>query len=101
MPHEWIIDVLTDLGRFARKNGMHATAAELKDVCLVAMAEMAEIEAGQGTTGQGEIAPGKIGPGEIGPSEIGPGGIGEAGQVTGNEGATGKPDRHLAESDVA
>ena len=96
MPHEWIIDVLTDLGRFARKNGMHATAAELKDVCLVAMAEMAEIEAGQGTTGQGEI-----GPGDIGPGEFGPGGIGEAGQVTGNEGATGKPDRHLAESDVA
>ena len=41
MAHEWIIDVLSDLRTFAERNGLDATAAQLQDACLVALAETA------------------------------------------------------------
>ncbi len=69
--NEWIIDVLTDLRRFAKRNGLAATAAELEDACLVALAELAE--------GQAR----------------------ETGQTIDHEGETGEPSQLLAESDVA
>ncbi len=80
MKNEWMIDVLTDLRRVAEKNGMQATAAELRDLCLIALAELAEL---------------------AGPAE--PAGIGasEAGSLTADEDGPGKPDREFAESDVA
>ncbi len=71
MTNEWIIDVLTDLKKFAQKNGMHATAAELEDTCLVALAEIA--------SQQGN----------------------EAGQIISHEGKPGEPRQQPAESDVA
>lgn len=42
MSNEWIIDVLSDLRSFARKKGLTATAAELEEVCLVALSELQE-----------------------------------------------------------
>ncbi len=71
MSHDWIIDVLTDLRHVAEKNGLKVTAAELKDLCLVAMAEIAEI------------------------------GASDAGSLTSDETGPGKPDCNFAESDVA
>lgn len=71
MSNEWIIDVLTDLKSVADKNGLHATASELKDVCLIALAEIAALEAGN------------------------------AGLAIAHEGGAGKPGQQLAESDVA
>lgn len=56
MSDEWIIDVLTDLRRFARERGMTATAAELEDVCLVALAELAEARGEEGMIATGHEA---------------------------------------------
>ncbi len=50
MTHEWIIDVLTDLKAFAVKNGLKATAAQLDDVRLVALAELSNAMVGQAET---------------------------------------------------
>ncbi len=74
MQNEWIIDVLTDLRHFSEKRGMHATASALRDVCLVALAELAELEAA---------------------------GNAQTGLNAGHEGKTGKPCHPLAGSDVA
>ncbi len=41
MQQDWMIDVLSDLRRVARENGLGATEAALEDACLVAMAEIA------------------------------------------------------------
>ncbi len=71
MTQEWFIDVLTDLRHVAEKKGMRATAAELKDLCLIAMAEIAEIGASDGRS------------------------------LTADEYEPGMPDRAIAESDVA
>lgn len=71
MTNEWIIDVLVDLRRYAQKNGMLATAAELEDACLVALAELASHQGG------------------------------EMGQIASHEGRPGEPCQKLAESDVA
>ncbi len=71
MSNEWIIDVLTDLKNVAAQNGLRTTASELKDVCLVALAEIAALEAKN------------------------------AGQPAAHEGRAGKPGQQLAESDVA
>ena len=71
MTNEWIIDVLTDLKRFAQENGLHATASELDDVCLVALAELASLQAG------------------------------DMGQTNNHEGGSGKPHQPVTESDVA
>jgi len=71
MSNEWIIDVLTDLRTFAQTNGMEATAAELEDACLVALAELASKRAG------------------------------DMGQTSGNEGKSGKPHQGHTDSDVA
>jgi hypothetical protein len=40
MPNDWIIDVLADLKAFANLNGLTATAAQLEDASLVALAEL-------------------------------------------------------------
>lgn len=40
MPNDWIIDVLADLRAFAELNGLEATAAQLEDASLVALAEL-------------------------------------------------------------
>ncbi len=41
MSKSWILDVLTDLREFAAQNDMPIVAAELDDLVMVAMAEMA------------------------------------------------------------
>lgn len=40
MPNDWIIDVLADLKAYATLNGMEATAAQIEDASLVALAEL-------------------------------------------------------------
>lgn len=40
MSHDWIIDVLADLKKFAHANDLPAVAAKLDDVQLVAVAEI-------------------------------------------------------------
>jgi len=40
MSQEWMIDVLTDLKSFARKNGLMGLAEQLDDTILVAAAEL-------------------------------------------------------------
>jgi len=44
MPHDWIIDILTDLRAFAETNGLEATAAGLDDAALVALTELSSLE---------------------------------------------------------
>ncbi|SLN59749.1 hypothetical protein ROJ8625_03024 [Roseivivax jejudonensis] len=41
MRHDWIINVLSDLGTFARQNGLTALAAQIEDAKFVAHAEIA------------------------------------------------------------
>lgn len=71
MENEWIIDVLTDLQHFSEKKEMKATASALKDVCLIALAELEAI------------------------------GAAESGLNKPHEGKTGEPCHQLAGSDVA
>lgn len=40
LQNEWILDVLTDLGNFARQNGMRALAEQIDDTKIVASAEL-------------------------------------------------------------
>jgi hypothetical protein len=40
MSQEWMIDVLTDLKRFARENGLMGLAEQLDDTILIAAAEL-------------------------------------------------------------
>jgi len=40
MQNEWILDVLTDLRTFARRNGLGALAKQLDDTQLVATSEL-------------------------------------------------------------
>lgn len=40
MSQEWMIDVLTDLKRFAQQNGLMGLAEQLDDSILVAAAEL-------------------------------------------------------------
>ncbi|WP_082176232.1 hypothetical protein [Pseudaestuariivita atlantica] len=40
-PHDWILDVLTDLKQYARANGMLTLAEQLDDTRLVASTEIA------------------------------------------------------------
>ncbi|MCA0964246.1 hypothetical protein [Salipiger bermudensis] len=55
MRHEWIIDVLTDLGGYARANALEALAEQLEGARAVAEVELAPSagERGFGTSGQG------------------------------------------------
>ena len=71
MENEWIIDVLTDLRGFAENKGMNATASALKDICLIALAELEAIKAE------------------------------DTGLTARHEGETGEPCHQLAGSDVA
>lgn len=41
MGHDWIIDVLADLKRFANTNELHMLAAQLENTALVASSEIA------------------------------------------------------------
>jgi len=41
MAQDWILDVLTDLRDFARANGLPATAEQLDDTRMMALAEIA------------------------------------------------------------
>lgn len=45
MPNKWIIDVLADLRAFAEMSGLQATAAQLEDASLVALAELSSLDA--------------------------------------------------------
>ncbi|MEK9734789.1 MAG: hypothetical protein VW297_10310 [Paracoccaceae bacterium] len=40
MKQDWIIDVLSDLGKFAKDNGMDALASRIKDAQLMTMVEI-------------------------------------------------------------
>lgn len=40
MSQEWMIDVLTDLRKFARNNGLMGLAEQLDDTILIAATEM-------------------------------------------------------------
>ena len=40
MSQEWMIDLLTDLKSFARKNGLMGLAEQLDDTLLIAAAEL-------------------------------------------------------------
>ena len=44
MADEWILDVLADLKRFARMNGMFTLAEQLDDTAMVAARELAQIQ---------------------------------------------------------
>jgi hypothetical protein len=53
MPNDWIIDVLTDLRRFAEQNGLNTLADHLDDTVLVAASELSakrKMTAGEKTT---------------------------------------------------
>lgn len=43
MQHDWIIDVLTDLATFARRNGLGVLAEQVEDSRLIAAAELAAV----------------------------------------------------------
>ena len=45
MGHDWIIDVLADMRRFARQNDMPLLCAQLDDAMMVASAEVANMPA--------------------------------------------------------
>jgi hypothetical protein len=40
MRHEWIVEVLTDMGRFADKNDLPALAAQIEVALMVAKVEL-------------------------------------------------------------
>ena len=40
MKQDWIIDVQSDLGKFAKHNGMYALASRIEDAQLMAMVEI-------------------------------------------------------------
>jgi hypothetical protein len=42
MTNDWIIDVIADLGSFARQNGYVSLSASLREAALVAAAELAQ-----------------------------------------------------------
>lgn len=47
MQHDWILDVLEDLGAFARANGLPQLAEDLGEVRLTAMSEIASATEGK------------------------------------------------------
>jgi hypothetical protein len=47
MQHDWILDVLEDLGAFARENGLPRLAEDLGEVRLTAMSEIASAAKGK------------------------------------------------------
>lgn len=55
MPNDWIIDVLADLKAFAEVNGMQATAVQLEDAALVALAELSSLQS-RDRAGEGAMA---------------------------------------------
>jgi hypothetical protein len=46
MTHDWILDVLSDLKSFARKNDLPILAEQLGDTQLIAMSELKSADAG-------------------------------------------------------
>lgn len=51
MDNEWMIDVLTDLRKFAQKQAMMDLAEHLDDAILVAAAELHTLERGRNVLG--------------------------------------------------
>ena len=47
MSHEWMIDVLKDLKKFAQTNGLMALAEQLDDSLLIAANEIRNVESVQ------------------------------------------------------
>lgn len=54
MTQDWILDVLSDLRRFAAQNGMNALVEQLDDTLLVAAAEVASWDASKAMAGDGK-----------------------------------------------
>jgi len=54
MKQDWIIDVLSDLGKFAKDNGMDALASRIEDAQLMSIVE---IESKQEETLLGSVRP--------------------------------------------
>jgi len=44
MANDWILDVLTDLKTYAKKNGLSALADQLDETTLIAATEIASVE---------------------------------------------------------
>ncbi len=44
MSQEWMIDVLTDLRKFAQQNGLMGLAEQLDDSILIAAAELKQLD---------------------------------------------------------
>ncbi|WP_106206383.1 hypothetical protein [Aliiruegeria haliotis] len=57
MTHAWILDVLADLGAYARRHELHALAEQLDDVQKVAVAECADLSDGRNRYELGKGAP--------------------------------------------
>ena len=47
MQHDWILDVLADLGAYAERNGMKALAEHLEQGQKLALTEIASMPAGE------------------------------------------------------
>lgn len=43
MRHDWILEVLADLGTYAQKNALEALAAKVEETILVARDEIARV----------------------------------------------------------
>ncbi|WP_292024763.1 hypothetical protein [Maritimibacter sp. UBA3975] len=54
MPHEWLIDVLTDLKAFAHAKGMGASADALDDASLIVLAELDSLARAKAAAAAGE-----------------------------------------------
>lgn len=44
MRHDWILEVLADLGTYAQKNAMDVLAAKVEEAILVAREEIARVQ---------------------------------------------------------
>lgn len=53
MQNDWILDVLSDLGAFAKLNGLSALADQLEDTAIVALAEISALEESTGRHAHG------------------------------------------------
>lgn len=56
MQHDWILDVLTDLATYARRNGLAALAEQLEGSRLVAAAELAAARQGAAARARADAA---------------------------------------------
>lgn len=65
MQHDWILDVLADLQKFASANGLNTLAEQLEDTTLIAAADLASMQGGtartNGDTGENRPNSGGVG----------------------------------------